>query len=215
MLSSSKTGTWATSFTGSQREVLHSRRRHRIASGLQNLELQLPALEVPDLVMAALADQHDRARDVREVAKLGRDEEASRAVELDLLGESDEEAFPQAELAVEAGEGHHLCANRFPCRAGIEQQAPFGVRGEYQLHRAPLRQWIANAGRHRHATLCVQIDLRCSLKHPIPHFFPLPHTLVSRLGDVKRGNGHFFLLRQRVSEGFSTRYSNVKASYFI
>src|SRR5690349_21240701 len=113
-LSSSRTGTWATSFTGSQREVLHPRRRRRVASGLQALELLLPALEVPDLVVAALADEHHRARDVREVAKLGGDEQTSGAVEVDFLGEADEEAFPKAQLAIEAGKRHHLRANRFP-----------------------------------------------------------------------------------------------------
>src|SRR3954468_24988850 len=90
------------SFAASQREVLHPRRQRRVASGPQGLELLVPAVEVPDFEMGALADEHDGARDVREVAQLGRDEQAARGIGLDLLGETDQQALPQRGLPVEA-----------------------------------------------------------------------------------------------------------------
>src|SRR6476469_1669204 len=74
------------SFAASQREVLHPRRQRWIASGPQGRELLVPALEVPDFEMAALAHEHDRARDVREVAQLGREQQAPGSVRLDFLG---------------------------------------------------------------------------------------------------------------------------------
>src|SRR3954471_17643100 len=108
MLSSSRTGTWEASLTGvvglttglrfsagaeseissssaSQREVLHSRRQARTAPGPQALELRVPGLEIPDFEVAALAHEHHGARDLREVAKLGRDEEAAGGIELDVF----------------------------------------------------------------------------------------------------------------------------------
>src|SRR5687768_18409769 len=47
----------------SQREVLHSRRQVRTASGQQVLELRVPLREVPDLEMAALPHEHHLAGD--------------------------------------------------------------------------------------------------------------------------------------------------------
>ena len=57
--------------SGSQREVLHSRREGRGAAGAQALQLLVPALEVPDLEVAALPDQHDPLVDARVAAQLG------------------------------------------------------------------------------------------------------------------------------------------------
>src|SRR3954469_4233297 len=105
MLSSSRTGTWEASLTGvvglttglrfsggaeselssssaSQREVLHSRRQARTAPGPQALELRVPRLEVPDFEVAALAHEHHGPGDPREVAQLGRDQQAAGGVEL-------------------------------------------------------------------------------------------------------------------------------------
>src|SRR4051812_46895807 len=144
MVSSRRTGTWETSLTGgwttglrfsvgaeseplsssaSQREVLHSRRQGRTAAGLEALEVHVPGLEVPDFEVAALPHEHHGARDLREVAKLGRDEEAAGAVELHVLGETHEEALPDAELPVEARETHDARADGFPRGLGIEQEA--------------------------------------------------------------------------------------------
>src|SRR5437867_11818341 len=104
IVSSSRAGTWETSLTGegsrrggcallgerlrplgasaaSQREVLHPRGQIRIAPGPQVLELLVPQLEIPDLVMAALPDEHHVAGDAREVAHLGRNQQAPRAVD--------------------------------------------------------------------------------------------------------------------------------------
>src|SRR5690606_9800793 len=95
----------------SQGEALHSRGQGRAAPGSQRLELRVEGLEVPDLEVGALADEHDRPRDAREVAQLGRDEQPAGGVELVLLREAHEEALPEARLAVEARERHHLRAN--------------------------------------------------------------------------------------------------------
>src|SRR5688572_18656305 len=93
-VSSSRTGTWATSFTWevgvnralrcSQRKVLRARRQRVGAAGPKALELRVPAREVPDFEVAALPDEHDLARDAREVAHLGRNEEAARRIELEV-----------------------------------------------------------------------------------------------------------------------------------
>src|SRR6516164_9128427 len=82
------------SWAASQGEVLHPRRQVSTASGPKRLELRIPLLEVPDLVVGALSHEHHFALDLREVAHLRRDEEASRAVELHLLGEADEQPLP-------------------------------------------------------------------------------------------------------------------------
>ena len=58
------------SLSRSQGEVLHAGRQTRAAAGLQGLELAHPRLVIPDLVVAALADEHHRALDVRELAQL-------------------------------------------------------------------------------------------------------------------------------------------------
>src|SRR6185369_4674983 len=89
------------SLSASQGEVLHPRRQRRRAPGPQVLELLLPRLEIPDFVVAALADEHHLPRDAREIAQLGRDEQPARAVELGVLCESHEEALPVAERAIE------------------------------------------------------------------------------------------------------------------
>src|SRR2546423_2784718 len=126
IVSSRRTGTWSTSLKGresllllrslsaSQGEVLHPRRQVRAASGPRVLELLLPLLEIPDFVVAALADQHHLAGDVREVAQLRRDEEAPGRIELDVLRESDQQSLPQARLAIQAWKRHDLRADRLP-----------------------------------------------------------------------------------------------------
>src|SRR5258706_5274760 len=87
----------------SQGEVLHSRRQGRRASGPQVLELLPPRLEIPDFVVAALADEHHLPRDAREVAQLGRDEQSPGAVEFGVLRKADEESLPLPERAIEGG----------------------------------------------------------------------------------------------------------------
>src|SRR6478672_7667872 len=99
---------WLHSLRASQGEVLHPRRHAASASGPQVLELLLPRLEIPDFVVAALADEHHLARDAREVAQLRRDEQAASAVELHVLREAHEKPLPVAEGAVEGGKGHDL-----------------------------------------------------------------------------------------------------------
>ena len=55
----------------SQREVLHPRGQHGVAAGGETIELLLPALEVPDFVVAALPDEHHALVDAGERAQLG------------------------------------------------------------------------------------------------------------------------------------------------
>src|SRR5258706_4736415 len=236
IVSSSRAGTWETSLTvggsrrrvfallgerlrtlgssaASQREVLHPGGQVRIPPGPQVLELLPPLLEIPDLVMAPLPDEHHLAVDVREVAHLGRKEHATRAVDLDVLREGHEQALPDAELAIEAGKRHHPGADRLPGGRGKKQEAAVRMGGEHQLYRAPLGQRIASSRRHRHAPFGIQADLGCPLKHIPPHVFPLPHTVVIQLQRVKRGKWQFILVRQRLSEGFSSVFSLIK--FFI
>src|SRR5262249_4514437 len=220
--SSTRTGTWKTSLKGrellfllrslsaSQGEVLHPRRQGRIASGPQALELLLPCLEIPDFVVAALADEHDLARNAREVAQLGRNEQAAGGIDVHVLSEAHEEPLPEARLALEAGERHDLRADRLPGRMGIKQEAAIRMRGEYQLHRAALGKRISRSGRDRHAPLRVEIDLRRPLKHLSSHVFPLPHTVVNQLQRVKSDARQFFLVLQGVSALFSRQLWEVK-----
>src|SRR5690349_10544323 len=125
MLSSRRTGTWETSLTllvgttglsfsggaetvpssssASQREVLHSRGQCRTVPGPQALEVLVPGLEVPDLEVAALPDEHHLAGDAGEAAQLGRDQQAPGGVGRDVFGESHQQPLPHGELAVEGG----------------------------------------------------------------------------------------------------------------
>src|SRR5688572_134059 len=104
--SSSRTGTWATSFTWeegtnralrcSQRKVLRTRRQRVRAAGLQALELLVPAREVPDFEVAALADEHHLAGDARESPHFGGNQESACRIEVEVECEADEEPAPLA-----------------------------------------------------------------------------------------------------------------------
>src|SRR5258708_13057096 len=133
IVSSSRAGTWETSLTvegdrrrgcallrerlrtpgssaASQREVLHPRGQSRVSPGPQVLELLLPLLEIPDLVVASLPDEHHLAVDVREVAHLGRNDQATPAVDLHLLRKAHHQALPPADPPIQPAITPHPCS---------------------------------------------------------------------------------------------------------
>jgi hypothetical protein len=89
-------------------------------------------------------------------------------------------------LLLEAGGGEDLGAYRFPRRFGIKQQAAVRMGGQYQAAFAGLGQGIAMTGRNRHPPFRIETERCRTLKHPIPHFFPLLPTLRKFFWGVKK-----------------------------
>src|SRR2546430_17687717 len=76
--------------------------RDLTVTGVQTCALPI-CCNVPDLEVAPLPDEHHVLFQSREFAQRGRHEDAPLSIQLQLLGEADQQALPPARLLVEAG----------------------------------------------------------------------------------------------------------------
>src|SRR6266571_2505095 len=119
----------------SQREVFGAGRRVGAYLRERPRQLLVPRGDIPDLEMASLPDQNHVFLEAGELAQRARHEDAALRVELEFLGEPDEQPLPPARLFVEAGKRLRFRADRLPGDSGIKKQTAIGVSGEN--HRAP------------------------------------------------------------------------------
>jgi hypothetical protein len=75
-----------------------------------------------------LTDQHDAVLETGVLAQRGRNEHATRAVHVDLVGVADEQSLEPTDLVVEGGKRHEARLDRLPGGARVDQQAPARIR---------------------------------------------------------------------------------------
>jgi len=110
-------------------ETLETRRQSvREADRLR--DLRLPPDLVPQLELAALADEDDALVEARVAAKRGRHEDAACRVDLDFVGVADDQPLKRANLVVERRQAHELRLDRLPVGKRVDQQAAAVVGGD-------------------------------------------------------------------------------------
>jgi hypothetical protein len=109
-------------------------------------------------------------------------------------------------MLFEAGAGKHLVADRLPGGSGIDQEAAMGMSGQDQLISGELGERVPMPRRYRQATLRIETERCCALKHDSPtsspertgkltfsHFRPLHPTLEQKEYPVKPTKGKSLL----------------------
>jgi hypothetical protein len=87
---------------------------------------------------------------------------------------------------IKAGPGKNLVADRLPRRSGVDQKTAMGMGREDQLILGELGERVPMPRRYRQATLRIESERCCALKHDSPtsspgragktHFLPLSST---------------------------------------
>ncbi len=132
------------------------------------------ALRVPELEVAAHAEQHHVAHQPRRGAQLGGDQHPRRGVDVDVHRVAEKDPLPAARVH---GQGRHLVAERLPRRTREHEQRAFGMLGEGELVDSHRRQQFAVTGGHGDAALAVERQCCRSLEYDARHKIPLKCTL--------------------------------------
>ena len=90
----------------------------------------VPARRVPQLELVALAHEHDVMLERRVLAQRGRDEDAAAAVDVDVVGETDEQPLQAADLGIERRQRHEARLDRLPRGARVDEQAARRIGGD-------------------------------------------------------------------------------------
>ena len=139
---------------------------------------------IPELEVAAHAEQHHVAHEAGGGAQLGRDQDARRRVDVDVHRVAEEDALPSARIHRQGGDP---IAELLPRRTRKDQQRAFGVLRHGELVHAHRRQQLAMARRHRNAALAVQRQCRRALKHDVRHKTPRKCTSCHCNGRPREG----------------------------
>jgi hypothetical protein len=163
-----------------------SRRAELGTQGEDRLLLLLPAGIRPEFEVIALPHQMHLFFKLCEAAELRRDQHAARRIHLLVAGKTHEETLQQRRMLFETGARKHFVADRFPGWSGIDEEAAMGMSGQDQRASGQLCERVPMPRRNRQATLRIETERGCALKHASPtssperarktHFFPLSST---------------------------------------
>ncbi len=129
---------------------------------------------VPQLEVAAHAEQHHVAHEAGRGTQLGRDQHARGSVDVDVHRVAEEDALPAARLHRQARDP---IAKGLPRGAREDHQRTFGMLGDGELAHPHRCQQLPVPGRHRDSALAVQRQRRRALKHDVCHKTPRKCTL--------------------------------------
>ena len=116
----------------------------------------------------SLTDENNMLVKARVASQRGGNENAARAVELDVVGVTDEKPLQIADLVVERRKPHQSRLEGLPRLERINQQAAARVSGEHQAAMPVREQHVAVPRRNRQAAFGIERQVRNATKDRAP-----------------------------------------------